>query len=120
VAERAGDEEAAEAGRLIRDQERQMRERLAAMFDRAVVTALAEVDPDDMEEQLVKYLADAHAIEAQAIQLLERGPKIAGDPELARIYAEHLEQTRDQQRRVAERTGRRRTSSRTRSCGSAR
>ena len=56
-----------------------------------------------LDEQLTKYLTDAHAIEAQAIQLLERGPKIAGDPELARIYEEHLAETRDQQRRVGER-----------------
>ncbi len=100
VAQRAGDGEAEEAARLIKAQETQMRERLEALFDRAVMTALSEVDPDDVGEQLVKYLADAHAIEAQAIQLLERAPRIAGDPELARIYSEHLEQTRDQQQRV--------------------
>jgi ferritin-like metal-binding protein YciE len=54
-----------------------------------------------LDEQLTKYLTDAHAIESQAIQLLERGPRIAGDPELARVYEEHLEETRTQQRRVA-------------------
>jgi ferritin-like metal-binding protein YciE len=45
----------------------------------------------------VKYLADAHAIEAQAIQLLQRGPKIGGEAELERIYAEHLEESRAHQ-----------------------
>jgi ferritin-like metal-binding protein YciE len=49
------------------------------------------------------YLADAHAIEAQAIELLSKGEDIAGDPELARLYAEHLEETRDQQALVRER-----------------
>jgi ferritin-like metal-binding protein YciE len=48
-------------------------------------------------------LADARAIEAQAIQLLGKAPAMAGDPELEWLYREHLEQTREQQRRVAER-----------------
>jgi ferritin-like metal-binding protein YciE len=82
-----------------------MRDRLAAGFDRAAAASLAEkgATGDELSEHVVKYLGDAHAIEAQAIQLLERGPKIAGDPELARLYEDHLEETRDQQRRVSER-----------------
>jgi ferritin-like metal-binding protein YciE len=104
VADRAGDTETTEVARRIAGQERGMRDRLAASFDRAVEASLAEKGATrDLGEHVVKYLADAHAIEAQAIQLLERAPKIAGDPELARIYAEHLDETRDQQRRVAER-----------------
>jgi ferritin-like metal-binding protein YciE len=103
VAERAGDEETAEAAYGIRDDERRMGERLAAGFDRAVEASLRELDPDDLGEQLSKYLADAHAIEAQAAELLERGPKLAGDPELARLYSEHLEETRGHQRLVEER-----------------
>src|ERR671922_52987 len=54
-------------------------------------------------EQLVKYLTDAHAIEPQAIQLLEKGPDLAGDPEIAQLYAEHLEETRDHQTLVRRR-----------------
>jgi ferritin-like metal-binding protein YciE len=103
VAERAGATETADAARRIRDEERAMAERLAASFDEAADASLREQDPDDLPEQLTKYLADAHAIEAQAIQLLERGPKIAGDVELERIYAEHLEETREQQRLVQQR-----------------
>jgi ferritin-like metal-binding protein YciE len=100
AAQRAGDEETASVAREIRDQEQAMAERLEASFDRAVDASLREVDPDDLGEQLTKYLSDAHAIEAQAMQLLQRGPKIAGDAELARLYAEHLEETREQQRLV--------------------
>jgi ferritin-like metal-binding protein YciE len=103
VAERAGDAQTVSVARAIRDQERAMSERLEALFDNAVEASLRQVDPDDLDEQLNKYLADAHAIEAQAIQLLERGPKIAGDPELARLYEEHLEESRHHQRLVAER-----------------
>jgi ferritin-like metal-binding protein YciE len=103
VAERAGDTATAETAETIRDQEEQMAKRLEANFDRAVDASLREVGRDDLDEQLNKYLADAHAIEAQAIQLLEKGPDLSGDPELGRLYEEHLEETREQQRLVAQR-----------------
>jgi ferritin-like metal-binding protein YciE len=79
-----------------------MKERLADCFDVAVEASLRDVDPDDMDDQLNKYLADAHAIEAQAIQLLEKGRTIAGDAELANLFEEHLQETREQQRLVEE------------------
>ena len=100
VAERAGDAETVELARSIREQEAAMAERLAANFDRAVDASLRDVAQDDLEEQLVKYLADAHAIEAQAVQLLQAGPKIAGEPELAKVFSDHLEETRSQQAAV--------------------
>jgi ferritin-like metal-binding protein YciE len=103
VAERADDEQTAEMARRIRDEEAQMKERLAGVFDRAVDASLRSVGRDDLDEQLNKYLADAHAIETQAIQLLEKGPDLSGDPELGRLYEEHLEETREQQRLVAQR-----------------
>jgi ferritin-like metal-binding protein YciE len=77
-----------------------MGERLAESFDRAVDASLRDVGRDDLDEQLNKYLADAHAIEAQAIKLLERAPDAAGNPELAQLYSQHLEETRAQQRLV--------------------
>jgi ferritin-like metal-binding protein YciE len=97
VAERAGDRETAEVARSIREQEAAMAERLAAGFDEAVEASLGDDDP---AEALTGYLADAHAIEAQAIQLLEKGPSIAGQPELAKVFSDHLEETRSQQTRV--------------------
>ena len=103
VAERAEEEDVVEAAGAIADQEREMMRRLEEGFDRAVEASLRAVDPDDLQEQLRKYLADAHAIEAQAIELLERGPKLAGDPKLASIYAEHLAETRDHAELLQER-----------------
>ncbi|MDQ4129793.1 MAG: DUF892 family protein [Actinomycetota bacterium] len=103
VAERAGDEETVATARRIREEERTMAERLADRFDRAVEASLRAVGAEDLNEQLTKYLTDAHAIEAQAIQLLQRGPRIGGEPELERLYGEHLEETRGQQRLVRER-----------------
>jgi ferritin-like metal-binding protein YciE len=95
VAERAGEPAVVEAAERIGADERQMLDRLEAGFDRAVDASLRKVEPDDLHEQLRKYLADAHAIEKQAEALLERGPKLAGSPTLANIYAEHLDETRE-------------------------
>jgi ferritin-like metal-binding protein YciE len=78
-------------------------ERLESGFDRAVEASLQQVGRDDLREQLRKYLADAHAIEEQAVALLERGPKLAGSERLAQIYAEHLDETRDHAELVQER-----------------
>jgi ferritin-like metal-binding protein YciE len=103
VADRGGETAVVETAHRIRDEERQMMERLEGGFDRAVEASLREVEPDDLREQLRKYLADAHAIEEQAIALLERGPKLAGSERLAQIYAEHLDETRDHAELVQER-----------------
>jgi ferritin-like metal-binding protein YciE len=103
IAERASDTETADTAREIRDEEASMIERLSGSFEIAAEASLRAQDPDDLGRQLVKYLTDVHAIEAQAIQLLQRGPKVAGAPELERLYAEHLEETREQQRLVAKR-----------------
>jgi ferritin-like metal-binding protein YciE len=95
VAERAGEPAVVEAAERIGADERQMLDRLEAGFDRAVAASLRKLEPDDLHEQLRKYLGDAHAIEKQAEALLERGPKLAGSPTLANIYSEHLDETRD-------------------------
>jgi len=80
-----------------------MGERLAACFDEAVEASLAEKSPDDLGSQLDKYLQDAHAIEAQAVKLLESAPDAADDPELARLFRQHLQETREHQRLIDER-----------------
>ena len=105
VADRAGETTVVETARRIAGEERAMMERLEAGFERAVEASLREVEPDDLQTQLRKYLADAHAIEEQAIALLERGPKLAGNEHLAQIYAEHLDETRDHAEVVQERLG---------------
>ena len=97
VAERAGDRETTAAARRIRDEEQRMAERLEGAFDRAADASLDLKGAEDPDAELDKYLADAHALESQSIQLLERGPQIGGEPELERLYAEHLDETRSQQ-----------------------
>jgi len=100
VADRAGDNETAQMARRIEEQEGAMAERVAGMFDRAVDASLRELSPEDLHDQVRKYLEDAHAIEAQAIQLLSKGPDLAGTADLADAYEEHLAQSREHQQLV--------------------
>lgn len=98
VAERAGDPQTAEAARTIRDQEWRMAERLERAFDGAAEASLREKGAEEAGTEINRYLADAHAIEAQALQLLEKARGIGGPSELQRLYDDHLEETRRHQR----------------------
>jgi ferritin-like metal-binding protein YciE len=93
LAARAGDGETAMTARMIHGEEQAMAERLAGFFDLAAEASLRERSPDDLGEQLNKYLADAHAIEQQALQLLKRAPKLASADELSAAFEEHLKET---------------------------
>ncbi len=100
VAERAGDEETARVARTVAEQELAMAERIESHFDDTVDASLRDKSPDDLEEAVVKYLTDVHAIENQSIQLLQSGRKIVGEGELAKIMDEHLDESRAQQAAV--------------------
>lgn len=100
IARRLGDEDAVALAARIGAEERAMADRVGARWDAAVDASLREKDADDLRDEVVKYLRDAHALEGQALQLLEAGPKIAGDDALKRVFAEHLEETKDQQKRI--------------------
>src|SRR3954453_12753333 len=103
VAERGGEEPVRNLAVQIGEQERAMAARIGERWDRAVAASLSEKNAEDIDEEVVKYLRDAHALEAQALQMLEAGPKIAEYDALARVFERHLEQTREHQRLVAER-----------------
>src|SRR3954464_2806518 len=79
VALQVGDHETARIAREIRDDEQRMRDRLGTLFDASVETSLKELSDDDLESHLVDYLTDAHAIESQAVALLENGPDLVDD-----------------------------------------
>jgi ferritin-like metal-binding protein YciE len=103
VGERVGDAPTVAVARVIRAQEQRMSERVAGCFDIAVDASLRDIAPGDLPEQVNKYLADAHALEAQAIELLSRSEKIGGDAQLQEVYREHLEESREHQRLLEER-----------------
>jgi ferritin-like metal-binding protein YciE len=48
---------------------------------------------ENLDEQLSFYLQDAHAIELQALEQVKRAPKIAGDPEIAQAFEDHIGET---------------------------
>jgi ferritin-like metal-binding protein YciE len=103
VADRAGDTQTAALARRIGDQERAMRDRLGAMFDQAASASLRECSPDDLGEQLGKYLTDAHALEGQSIQLLSKAPELVDARDLALAYEDHLAESEEHQRLVERR-----------------
>jgi ferritin-like metal-binding protein YciE len=103
VAEQLGDTETAALARSIRQEEDAMAGRLAERFDLAVAASLRDQDPDDLREQLTSYLADAHAIESQAIGLLDKGADLVDEPGLARAFEDHLEETRGHMAKLEQR-----------------
>ncbi|HXS33866.1 MAG TPA: DUF892 family protein [Solirubrobacterales bacterium] len=57
----------------------------------------------DRDEQVVKYLADVHSIELQALAQLRAAPRIAGEERLCQVFEQHLIETEDQELRVRQR-----------------
>jgi ferritin-like metal-binding protein YciE len=54
-----------------------------------------------MRQQMISWLSDAHAMEMQAIQLLEnQARRIESYPDLRNRILEHLEETRGQIERL--------------------
>lgn len=103
IAERGGDEPVRAMAARIGDEERTMAGRIEERWERALDASLREKGSEDLGEEVAKYLRDAHALEAQALQLLDAGPKLAGFDALANVFEQHLVQTREHQRLVDER-----------------
>src|SRR5690348_9716631 len=57
----------------------------------------------DVSGQLLRYLADAHSIEEQALAQLRTAPDIAGEDRLAGALGAHLLETEEHERLVRER-----------------
>lgn len=58
---------------------------------------------ENVKEQLIKQLIEAHAMEKQAIQLLDKGASLIGDEEVARVLRAHRLQTEEHERYITER-----------------
>jgi ferritin-like metal-binding protein YciE len=84
-AESEGDTETADVARRIRVEENAMAIRLSESWDGAVDASLEGKDPG---ETLDNYLADAHALEQQAIELLKHPPD-----ELRGVFDNHREES---------------------------
>src|SRR5689334_5500378 len=53
-----------------------------------------------IDEQLTKYLTDAHSIEEQAAVQTRMAPDIAKDEHLAELFRRHLAETEEHERRT--------------------
>jgi len=95
LAERAGDEETARLAAGIAEEEGRMAERLEQSFDTAVEASLAGVDADQLDSVLLAYLRDVHALEGQAVKLLEAGAERVDDEHLEAAFRDHLGETRE-------------------------
>ena len=100
VARSAGDAETEAMAERIRGDEERMAKRLADVFDETVRASIAGLDPDGLQERLVTYLADAHALEQQSIGLLQRAVGVAGASDLEAAYRAHLEESRGHLERI--------------------
>jgi UDP-glucose 4-epimerase len=97
LAERAGDEVTAAMAADIASEEARMAERLEQNFDAAVE---ASVNQERIDELLLSYLRDAHALEGQAAGLLEAGAERVDDEQLEGAFREHLGETRRHGERI--------------------
>src|SRR5438270_9392932 len=61
------------------------------------------MSPNDLNEQLIKYLTDAHSIERQALVQMKAAPAMAGDAEIASAFEQHRSETEEHERLVDER-----------------
>jgi ferritin-like metal-binding protein YciE len=100
AARKAGDGQTAQMASEIAEQERGMAQRLRDCFDEAAGASL-QAGGDDLGRRLDAYLRDAHAIEQQAKSLLQAGPGLVHDEQLAALFREHLEQTREHARQIS-------------------
>ena len=105
LATRAGDQEVADAARAIRDQEESMMHRIEALFDGTASASMQRRSDQPLEKQLTVYLADAHALESQSIQLLEAGLRKIGDIGCRGLLDTHLAADRRHQEMLEQRLG---------------
>lgn len=103
TAEAAGDAATAAMAQEIAAEEEGMAERLAGCFDIVVGASLNGDGPTELGPQLDRYLAAAHAIEKQGLQLLEIAPKVIDDPELKELLGKHLRESEEHELMLRER-----------------
>jgi ferritin-like metal-binding protein YciE len=102
-ARRSGDTETEQVAIAIGAQEGEMMHRLERSFDMAEEASHSQVKPGDIQKHLLSHLADAHALDLQAIKLLKTGEGVSSAPPLRVIYDELADQLRDDSRVVDDR-----------------
>jgi ferritin-like metal-binding protein YciE len=57
----------------------------------------------EIEQQLLSYLKDAHALEQMSLQMTQAAAKATDDPQLRELFEHHHEETEEHERLVRER-----------------
>jgi ferritin-like metal-binding protein YciE len=94
-AEHAGDAATVDVARRIRDEERQMMNRLERGFDAAEAASHGATALREMGDHVLRHLNEAHALESQAEHLLGKSKEIAVSEALAQTCATNLEAARE-------------------------
>lgn len=100
MAEAAEDPETVRVALAIRDEEREMMSRLERHFDAVAELSHQDTAPEDMPAEICKHVAEAHALESESVNLLEKADNIAATDTLAATYADHAERSREHARRL--------------------
>jgi ferritin-like metal-binding protein YciE len=58
---------------------------------------------ETIEDQLVAYLKDAHALEQMSLQMTQAAAKATDDPQLHELFEHHHEETEEHERLIRER-----------------
>jgi ferritin-like metal-binding protein YciE len=58
---------------------------------------------ETIEDRLVTYLRDAHALEQMSLQMTETAAKATDDPELRELFEHHHDETEERERLIRER-----------------
>lgn len=93
----ADEQDVAEVARAIRDQELRMMRKIESLLADTAAASISARGDDDLDDQLRSYLADAHAIEAQAIVLMKAGRKLTDDPVWSGLFDKGLAQAQRHQ-----------------------
>ena len=84
-------------------EEESMAKRLSRCFDAVIETSLNGDRPAELGPHLDRYLAAAHAIEKQGLQLLEMAQKVVDDHGLRELLEKHLRESEEQEQVLRER-----------------
>lgn len=84
IADRAGNSPVCELAVRIGAEERAMADHVGERWESAALASLREKRAEDLREELIKYLRDAHALEAQGDTAAGDGPEDRGPGGAAR------------------------------------
>jgi ferritin-like metal-binding protein YciE len=104
IAEREGDEDAADTAHEILEQKRQGAEQVEQRFERAGELLVEQRGDDDRERPLLGQLTEIHALEEQSLQLLQiAANEVCQDEEFEQLLRGQREQTEEHERLVKQR-----------------